>query len=581
MIKLLRYLRWYHYIMAIAIIALVYVQVSADLKLPDGLAEILKFSMINTDSSKEEIKKQGLQMLLNASISMGCTMIVGYLASIIAANFSHDVREAIYKKVQNFSMEEIDKFSTASLITRSTNDVTQVQMVVVMTLRIAVSAPIMAIKSIMKVSVKSSGLSIIVAIAVVFLVVFVLSIFLTISPKFNKIQKLTDRLNLVTRENLTGLRVVRAYGAQENEKAKFAQVNNDVTKMHVFVNRVMSLMNPGMMLTMNFTSLAILWVGSYFVEDGSLNLPDVFSFQQYTMLIVMSFMQLTMIAIMVPRGSVSGKRINEVIETKSIVNDPDVSLASNALGKGSVEFKNVSFTYPGAEAAVLENINFTVKEGETVAFIGSTGSGKSTLINLIPRFFDTTEGEIFVDGVNIRDYSQKELRDKIGYVPQKGVLFTGTIESNLAYGKNDATPEEMNEAIQIAQASEFVSKLDLGLESPISQGGSNVSGGQKQRLSIARAIIKKPEIYIFDDSFSALDYKTDRSLREALAKKTNGATNLIIAQRIGTILNADKIIVLEQGKIVGVGTHKELLKNCEIYQEIAYSQLTKEELENA
>lgn len=581
MIKLLKNFRWYYWLLVLIIMVLVYIQVSADLELPDHLSQILYLSMnLNDPTAKKQITEHGLQMLMYAGISMTCTIVVGFMAAKIAAGFSHDIRKKIYRKVQNFSMEEIDKFSTSSLITRSTNDVTQVQMVVVMVLRIAISAPIMAIKAISKASGKADQLTFIVAIAVITLVLIVVSIFMTISPKFKKMQKLTDRLNLVTRENLTGLRVVRAYGATDIEQEKFEEANVEITKTNVFVNRVVSLMNPGMMLTMSGASLAILWIGAYIVQREELPLADVFSFQQYTMQIVMAFMQLTMIFIMVPRGSVSGSRINEVLETKTAIEDP-IQPVKESDEKGIIEFKNVWFTYPGATESVLENVSFKINSGETVAFIGSTGSGKSTLINLIPRFFDATSGEVLVDGINVKDYNQKDLRDKLGYIPQKGVLFSGTIASNLEFGLNNATVEEMNDAIEIAQAKDFVSKLAEGLEYPIAQGGTNVSGGQKQRLSIARAIIKNPEIFIFDDSFSALDFKTDKVLRAALNEKIKDATKVIVAQRIGTILNANQIVVLDKGKVVGIGTHKELLQNCEVYQEIASSQLTKEELENA
>lgn len=580
MIKLLKYFRWYHWLFVLVIIGLIYIQVDSDLRLPDYLGKILELSITQDEANRAEIRKNGLRMLGFASISMACTVIVGFLAARLAGTFSHDLRNVIYRKVQKFSMEEINDFSTASLITRSTNDVNQVQMVVIMTLRMAVSAPIMAIKAITKIANKSSDLSFVVFIAVSFLVVFVFTLFAVITPKFKLIQKNTDRLNLVARENLTGLRVVRANNAQDIEKEKFAEINDKITQNNKFVNRVMSLMYPGMMLVMNGVSLGIVWLGAYVVNEGKLFLPDVFAFQQSSMMIVFSFMSLTMISIMLPRGIVSGNRINEVLEKKTKVIDPIKEVIPSEDIKGTIEFQNVYFTYPDASEHVLEDISFKVNKGQTVAFIGSTGSGKSTLINLVPRFFDVTKGKILVDGVDVKNYKQNKLRDKIGYVPQKGVLFTGTIESNLRFGLSKANQEDFDYALEISQAKEFVSKLDLGLQNPISQGGTNVSGGQKQRLSIARAVIKKPEIYIFDDSFSALDFKTDKLLREALKEKTKDATKLIVAQRIGTILEADKIIVLEQGKIVGMGTHKELLNSCEVYQEIAYSQLSKEELAN-
>ncbi len=633
MIKLLKNMRWYYWLMAILAILFVCLQVFSDLELPSKLSSIITISsniegingliesknpafgvvisqmvangdtkfqplldhyMVygfeNIDSvmngvinvSKTEIWNNGLQMLGLAAIAVTSSIIVGYIAARIAAGFSHDLRKKIYRKVQNFSLHEIDGFSTSSLITRSTNDVTQVQMVVVLFLRMAVSAPIMAIRGIILATEtsRSSGLENIIIFSVIALVILVAVLFIIVLPKFKKIQKLTDKLNMVTRENLTGLRVVRAYGAQNIEHQKFEEVNNQVSKTNIFVNRMMSIMYPGMMIIMNMTSLAILWAGAYVIDKTptSETLASVFQFQQYTMMIVMAFMQLTMISIMIPRGSVSGKRIQEVLESKTLINNPDSP--QNAFG-GEIEFKNVDFSYEGSSESVLSDINFKVLKGETLAIIGSTGCGKSTLVNLIPRFFDTTKGEILINGINVRDYDQNILHDKIGYIPQKALLFSGTIESNLRYGKNDASNEEIEEALEISQSKEFVSKLEDGINHPISQGGTNVSGGQKQRISIARAIIKKPEILIFDDSFSALDFKTDKALRATLNTKIKNCTKIIVAQRIGTIIDADKIIVLEQGKIVGMGKHLELLKNCEVYKEIAYSQLSKEELENA
>lgn len=595
MLKLLKNFRWYYWLFCILIIGFVYLQVAADLKMPDYLTKILNNAGLISKmreygvtipaellaDTKSEIYNSGLKMLLCSGISVVSTIIVSFLAAKIAAGFSHDLRDKVYNKVQNFSLNEIDSFSTSSLITRSTNDITQIQMVIVMVLRIAVSAPIMAIKGIIQATkqASSSNLNSIVIISVIALVLLVFIIFIFVMPKFKQIQGLTDKLNLVTRENLTGIRVVRANNAQGYEEEKFSKVNNDVTKMNVFVNRMMSLLNPGMMIIMNVTSLCILWVGAYAINNNVLNIGDVFGFQQYAMIICMAFMQLIMIFVMVPRGMVSAKRINEVLESKNLITEPENS--TKPLEKGSIEFKNVSFMYPGSNEPVLSNISFKIEDGETLAIIGSTGSGKSTILNLINRFYDATSGSVLVDGVDVKEYKEKDLEAKLGLVPQKSNLFRGTIKSNLEYGKENPTAEEITNALTIAQAYDFVSNLDLKENAIVAQGGTNFSGGQKQRLCIARAIIKKPEIFLFDDSFSALDLKTDQELRLALKNMPNRATNVIVAQRIGTIINADKIIVLDKGEVVGIGTHKELLESCSVYQEIAYSQLSKEELENA
>lgn len=595
MLKLLKNFRWYYWLFCILIIGFVYLQVAADLKMPDYLTKILNNAGLISKmreygvtipaellaDTKSEIYNSGLKMLLCSGISVVSTIIVSFLAAKIAAGFSHDLRDKVYNKVQNFSLNEIDSFSTSSLITRSTNDITQIQMVIVMVLRIAVSAPIMAIKGIIQATkqASSSNLNSIVIISVIALVLLVFIIFIFVMPKFKQIQGLTDKLNLVTRENLTGIRVVRANNAQGYEEEKFSKVNNDVTKMNVFVNRMMSLLNPGMMIIMNVTSLCILWVGAYAINNNVLNIGDVFGFQQYAMIICMAFMQLIMIFVMVPRGMVSAKRINEVLESKNLITEPENSI--KPLEKGSIEFKNVSFMYPGSNEPVLSNISFKIEDGETLAIIGSTGSGKSTILNLINRFYDATSGSVLVDGVDVKEYKEKDLEAKLGLVPQKSNLFRGTIKSNLEYGKENPTAEEITNALTIAQAYDFVSNLDLKENAIVAQGGTNFSGGQKQRLCIARAIIKKPEIFLFDDSFSALDLKTDQELRLALKNMPNRATNVIVAQRIGTIINADKIIVLDKGEVVGIGTHKELLESCSVYQEIAYSQLSKEELENA
>ncbi|MDE7161866.1 MAG: ABC transporter ATP-binding protein/permease, partial [Anaeroplasmataceae bacterium] len=529
------------------------------------------------------ILRNGLEMFGFAAISLVSNIVVCFLAARIASKFSYNVRNEVYQHIQKFSISEIDQFSTASLITRTTNDITQVQMVVIMTLRMAIAAPTTAILGIIKAGqVKSSAnLNLIVVVSVIALVILVVSLFLIVLPKFKKIQQLTDRLNLVTRENLTGIRVVRANCAQEYQEEKFDVVNKDVSKTHIFVNRVMNLMMPGMMLIMNGTSLAILWVGAYAIHEDPLFLGSVFGFQQITMMIVMAFMQLVMIFIMVPRGLISARRVKEVLDVMPTLHDPEEPKTSSSEMVGEIEYRNVCFAYPNSNANVLDQIHFTAHKGETIAIIGSTGSGKTSIINLLPRFFDVTSGEILVDGVNVKEYELKELRDKISFISQKALLFKGTIRSNLKYGLETATEEDMKEALDLAMASDFVYNHPDGLDQSVAQGGSNFSGGQKQRLSIARALIKKPEILVFDDSFSALDFKTDKALRENLKKLEYTPTKIIVAQRIGTIMDADLILVLEKGKIVGAGKHKELLENCSVYQEIAYSQVSKEEMENA
>lgn len=598
MLKLFKHMKKIYWLVLFLIIALVVTQVLCDLSMPDYLQKILteasyasslRENNLLTDeilmNSKNEIIMSAVYMGLLALGSVSSTIIVCFLSAKFAANFSYGVRKAVYQKVSNFSLAEIDKFSTASLITRSTNDITQVQMVVNMVLRMAVAAPIYAIYGIVKVAriQAAAQLSVIVIVAIVALVLLVVSIFITVLPKFKMIQKLTDRLNLVTRENLTGLRVVRACDAEAEEENKFREANNNITKNNIFVNRVFSIFMPGMQIIMNYASLLILWIGAYIVlsftsmKEQADMLGSVFTFQQCTMFIVMGFMQLTMIIVLVPRGIVSGNRINEILESKTAINDPYNVIKAKEVG--TIEFKNVSFSYNETKENVLDNISFKINKGETLAIIGGTGSGKTSLVNLITRFYDASQGEVLVDNVNVKDYTQEELRDKIGLVPQKAVLFSGTIRTNLAFGKSDLTDDDIAWALDIAQASDFVK--EIGYDANVAQGGANFSGGQKQRLCIARAVIKKPEIFIFDDSFSALDLKTDQKLREALANKTKGITNVIVAQRIGTILHADKIIVLDEGKVVGYGNHQELIKNCKVYQEIAYSQLSKEELENA
>ena len=593
MVKLLKYFNKSLILYTIIAIVFVALQVVCDLSMPDRLqvaiTEASKISQIREqlgyvpeveyNAAVSAIWQNCLYMVLLSLGSVLSTIITCFFAAKVASSYSYILRNEVYKKVESLSIEEIDKFSTSSLITRSTNDITQVQMTVVMAIRMAFAAPIYAIYGIIK-ALQIEGahsLSIITIIAIVALVLLVVTVFSIVLPKFKKIQALTDRLNLVTRENLTGIRIVRASNAIAFEEEKFKKANDDITKNNIFVNRVLSLFQPGMQIIMNFTSLAILWVGAYLIFDNPLVLNSVFTFQQYTMFIVMGFMQLTMIMIMIPRGVVSGNRINEVLSSVNKIHDGKGEV--NTSLQGVVEFKNVSFAYDGASENVVDNVSFKINKGETLAIIGGTGAGKTSLINLICRFYDATKGEVLVDGVNVKDYKEEDLRNKIGYVPQKNILFRGTIRSNLAFGKKDLTDEEINKALVISQAKDFVDEVTL--DGKVSQGGTNFSGGQKQRLCIARAIVKNPEILIFDDSFSALDFKTDQKLREALNKEISGVTNIIVAQRIGTIMHANLIIVLDNGRVAGIGKHQDLIKNCDVYKEIAYSQLSKEELENA
>ena len=555
-----------------------------DLRLPDYMAEITR--LIQTEGSEmADIWLAGGKMLACALGSVVMAIFVSFIASKISSSLAYKLRENVYNKVTSFSMEEIKNFSTSSLITRTTNDVTQVQMVFGMLIQLLAKAPIMAIWAIFKISGKGWEWSVATSGAVLVLVLMLSVIIIFAVPKFKKIQKLTDNLNRVTRENLTGVRVVRAYNAEDYQEEKFDKANKELTNTNLFATRIMAIMNPGMTLISNGLSLAIYWIGAYLVSkaigaDKLIIFSDMVVYMSYAMQVVMSFMMLIMIFMMLPRVSVSAKRINEVLDTMPKIVDGENNFKTNL--KGVVEFKNVSFKYPDAQEYVVKNVNFIANKGETIAFIGSTGSGKSTLINLIPRFYDVTEGEILVDGVNVKDYSQKELHSKIGYVPQKAVIFKGTIKSNIAFGDNkNITQEDVEWASNIAQAKEFVDGLPDKYNADVAQNGTNLSGGQKQRLAIARAVARKPEIFIFDDSFSALDYKTDKILRAGLKKNLEGVTSFIVAQRIGTILDADKIIVLDQGDVVGMGTHAELLKTCSVYQEIAYSQLSKEELENA
>ncbi len=523
----------------------------------------------------------GIKMLAIALVGMVASVIVGLLAARVSAQLGRTLRKNVFENVVDFSNNELDKFSTSSLITRCTNDIQQVQMFMVMFLRIVFYAPILGVGGFLKAMKTDTSMSWVIGVSVLAILSLVLVMFGVAIPKFRIIQKLIDKLNLVTRESLTGMLVIRAFGTQKKEEEKFEKANTDLTNTNLFVSRIMSGMFPLMMLILNGVILLIVWVGSHQVDLGKMQVGNMMAFMQYAMQIIFSFLMISMVSISLPRASVSINRISEVIGTKGSIRDPETKKDFNRSYKGVVEFKNVSFKYPGAEDEVLSDINLTANSGETVAFIGSTGSGKSTLINLIPRFYDVTSGQILINGVDIREVPQKELRNRIGYVPQKGVLFSGTIESNLKYGCETATEEDLRLAADIAQATEFIDEKEQGYDTEIAQGGTNVSGGQKQRLSIARALVKKPEIFIFDDSFSALDYKTDAALRRALKQKTHGATVLIVAQRISTVMNADKIVVLDEGKVVGIGSHRELLDNCEVYQQIALSQLSREELESS
>ena len=528
--------------------------------------------------SSSYIMQTGAKMLGLAALGMLASILVGLMASKVAAGIGQGLRRDVFQKVVGFSNAEFDKFSTASLITRSTNDIQQIQLLMVMLLRMVLYAPIMAAGGVWKVFNTNVDMCWIIGLGILMILLVVIALFVLVMPKFEIVQNQIDRLNLVSREILTGLPVIRAFGTQEYEEERFDGANKDLTKTNLFVNRAMTFMMPMMMLIMNAVTVLIVWVGGHSINDGAMQVGDMMAFIQYTMQIIMSFLMICMISVMLPRAAVSAERVDEVLKSQTLIHNPKEAKTFSEEGKGEVCFDHVSFRYPGAEEYVLEDISFTAKPGETTAFIGSTGSGKSTLVNLIPRFYDVTEGKIMIDGEDIREVTQHDLREKIGYVPQKGVLFSGNVASNILYGNPDGTQEEMEEAAKIAQATEFIEHKKKRYQSPISQGGANVSGGQKQRLSIARAIAKHPEIYIFDDSFSALDYNTDVTLRKALKEKTADSTVLIVAQRISTILQAEQIIVLDNGKVVGKGTHKELLKNCEAYYQIASSQLSEKEL---
>lgn len=587
MIKLLKNLTKKEWFLALISLILIIVQVWLELKMPDYMSEITV--LVQTEGSQmSDIIKNGAYMLGCAFGSLVSAVIVGYLVATVAANFSKSVRKKLFDKVENLAMSEVKGFSTSSLITRTTNDITQVQMLVAMGLQLMIKAPITAIWAITKILNKSWQWSMTTGIAVLILLTVISILTIIVMPRFKIVQKLTDKINGVTRENLTGIRVVRAFNAENYQENKFEDVNTKLTNQQMYNQKKFAIMQPVMYLVMYFLTLAIYFIGAYLIRDASMVnklglFGDMVVFSSYAMQVIMSFLMLAMIFMMSPRAQVSANRINEVLDTDITIKDGNIN-TNKTNEVGTVEFKNVSFKYPDADEYLLKNISFKANKGETVAFIGSTGSGKSTLINLVPRFYDATEGEVLVDGVNVKDYTQEFLHNKIGYVPQKAVMFNGTVNSNIAYGDNgkgEISEEKIKKAIEVAQGKEFVEKMDEKYDTHIAQGGTNVSGGQKQRLAIARAIARSPEIYIFDDSFSALDYKTDFLLRKALKEYTKDATSLIVAQRIGTIMNADKIIVLEDGVSVGMGTHKELLKNCDVYKEIALSQLSKEELENA
>ena len=584
MIKLLKKLTKKDMALAGLAFLLILAQVYLNLTMPDYMSDMTV--LVQTEgSAMAAILAAGGKMLLCAVGSLLTAACIAVCAAKISANFSANLRGQVFDRVQSFSMEEIGRFSTSSLITRSTNDITQVQMVLVLGLEVFLKAPVTAVWAICKIAGKSWQWTATTGIAVIILLCIVGTCVMVAMPKFRKLQILTDNINRVTRENLTGLRVVRAYNAEDYQETKFEKANDELKRTQLFANRTMTILMPGIMLVMNGLTLAVYWVGAYLINDAGMQdkltlFSDMIVFSQYAMQVVMAFMMLVMIFVLVPRASVAAKRINEVLDTEPAIEDGAETEAKAGM-TGEIEFRHVSFKYPDAEKNVLEDITFTAHKGDTVAFIGSTGCGKSTVINLIPRFYDATEGEVLVDGMNVKEYTQEALRNRIGYVSQKAILFSGTVAGNVAYGENGGKPagrEDIIDAVHTAQADEFVEKLPDTYDGFVAQGGSNLSGGQKQRISIARAICRHPEIMIFDDSFSALDYKTDRILRKALDEKCGDTTRLIVAQRIGTIRDADKIIVLDEGRIAGMGTHDELMKNCEVYRQIAFSQLSKEEL---
>lgn len=585
MLKLLKDFNKKDWLIIFVALLLIVFQVWLDLKLPDYMSNITV--LVQSEGSKmSEILTEGGYMILCAFGSLAAAMMVGYLTSFISATFSQKLRKQLFEKVQNFGMEEIKKFSTSSLITRTTNDITNIQMFIAMGLQMLIKAPITAVWAVFKILDKSWQWSAVTGAAVLVLIMMIVILMITVMPKFKLVQKLIDKINGLTRENLTGIRVVRAFNAENYQEEKFDAKNKELTKTQMFNQRMMAFMSPVMYLIMNLLSLSIYFIGAYLIDQANMMdkvtlFGNMVVFSSYAMQVIMAFLMLAIIFIMYPRANVSAQRVIEVLETNESIKDGTFDKKTKKTGE--IEFKNVSFRYPDADEYVLENISFKANKGDTIAIIGSTGSGKSTIVNLLMRFYDVTDGEILIDGVNIKDYKGEYLHNKLGYVPQKAVMFSGTVNYNVAYGDNGKKKSDklIKEAVNVAQAEDFVLKMPNKYENDIAQGGTNISGGQKQRLSIARAIAKEPEIYIFDDSFSALDYKTDYVLRTELKKYTKDATSVIVAQRIGTIINADKIIVLDSGKMVGIGTHKELLKNCDVYKEIAYSQLSKEELENA
>ena len=567
------YLGWF-----IVLVIFTYFTVIANLWLPDKMAVIVNDGIVA--QNLDAIWHNGLQMIGVTVIGGICAVVTGFLSARIATGLAKKLREKVFTRIEKYSLADFKSFSTASLITRSTNDVQQIQMTTTMLLRIALMAPLMAIGGIQKALQNAPDMAWIIALGVAVLLVVIVILFRIAVPKFKKLQELVDRLNLVTRENLTGLRVVRAFHNEKIEQKKFRKTNSDLTNLNLFVNRLMSTLDPVMTLVMNLSGVAIVWIGSHMISAETLEIGNMLAFLQYAMQVIISFLMISVVFIMVPRAAVSVKRVGEILDTEPTINDPEKPKSLTKNGNGKIEFRDVTFTYPDADLPIITDINFTAEPGQTTAFIGSTGSGKSTLINLIPRFYDVSAGQILLDGVDIRDLRLEDLYSQIGYVPQKGVLFSGDIASNITYGNESADNKLVKKSAKIAQATDFIEKNKEGYKHAISQGGSNVSGGQRQRLSIARALAVNPNVYIFDDSFSALDFKTDAKLRSALGKETKNKTMLIVGQRINTIIDADKIIVLDEGKIVGQGTHKQLMKTCEIYQEIANSQLSEEEIKN-
>lgn len=586
MLKILKYFRKHEWFLFIFTVVTVIGQVFCTLTLPDYISEVISDLIGNPDplnyippAPMSQIWKSGGLIALLALAIAVFAMLSNFSSAKLSADFTAHLRNIVFEKVESFSMEELNRFSTPSLITRSTNDIQQIANMFSMGFKFLIMTPLMAIYAIVKIINRSRQLSLLTAAGIIILAVFIVCLFVFVMPKFKRIQQLIDNVNGVMRENLTGLRVVRAYNAEGYQENKFENVNTELTDTNLFINRLMVLMDPLMQFVMNAMNLGVMWLGAYLIDKGTLDLPVVTAFSMYAMHVIMSFMFLTVTFIMLPRASVSAKRVMEILQSENKIKDPDAP--QTGVTHGEVEFQNVCFKFHDSGENVLTDISFTAHEGETVAIVGGTGSGKSAIVNLIPRFYDVCAGKVLVDGTDVRDYAQKDLRDKIGYVSQRAVLFSGTINSNIVFGDKEIPDQKIKEAATVAQAVEFINNKEEGYSSPIAQGGSNVSGGQKQRLSIARAVAKDPEIYIFDDSFSALDYKTDKALRAALKNYTQKATSIIVAQRIGTVMDADKILVINDGRIVGSGKHSELMKNCEVYREIAYSQLSKEELENA